>query len=499
MKQFFSRLSLDTRYLLGLLGIFFGSRAVLLFLGLDFNLQYLESAWQILDTTLLRDNLLESLWYLHMQPPLFNGMIGVVLKAFPSTFGSVFHVLYLACGALLTYLFFRLLRTLQISHAWSAGATLLFMMSPSVILFEHFFFYDYLLLVMLMGSALLLQVYGMRKKMLHLVLFFLLLSTIVLTRSMFHILWFVVLVTAVIWCFRTEWKKICIAALIPFLLIVGWYGKNAFLLGTFGASSWMGMGMYKAALFLSDDSEIERLVQNGIIAPNISPDAFSTDITKLDLLERESSSIPFVDNHHKSNGHVNYNHGKYLEFSEDRMNDVKSILRHEPRIYIKSVIAGGIIFFAPASNYLSSNLQEVSPNYEAIQWIAKPYEWLVYGQPLSFVSNDMLGGFADRLGIAPTQLWRLLSPGILIFAMYMLSLVYGGMIICRKKLREKMSNAEYAVVLFLLLNILYVTAVGMLFEVGENQRFRFMIEPFCWILVLLYIKNRLSNRRYEEN
>jgi hypothetical protein len=42
-------------------------------------------------------------------------------------------------------------------------------------------------------------------------------------------------------------------------------------------------------------------------------------------------------------------------------------------------------------------------------------------------------------------------------------------------------------VVFLWINIVYVTLVGNSFEVGENNRFRVMIDPFMTVMVALFL------------
>ena len=39
----------------------------------------------------------------------------------------------------------------------------------------------------------------------------------------------------------------CHSAAIPFLVVVGWYLKNLIVFGSFAASTWMGMSMWKGA------------------------------------------------------------------------------------------------------------------------------------------------------------------------------------------------------------------------------------------------------------
>ena len=58
----------------------------------------LADYWEYVDAPLLTTRMLESLFYLHSQPPLFNLFLGVVLKLFPSASTPAFHAVYLLAG-----------------------------------------------------------------------------------------------------------------------------------------------------------------------------------------------------------------------------------------------------------------------------------------------------------------------------------------------------------------------------------------------------------------
>jgi hypothetical protein len=58
---------------------FGASRAAAYAAGVRFDSSPLAFCWQLVDPDLLRTRLLESLFYLHGQPPLFNLYLGVLL------------------------------------------------------------------------------------------------------------------------------------------------------------------------------------------------------------------------------------------------------------------------------------------------------------------------------------------------------------------------------------------------------------------------------------
>ena len=52
--------------------------------GQRFSTQFLDFAWQLLPTETLRANPLGSVWYLHIQPPIWNLIVGGVLAWSPA-------------------------------------------------------------------------------------------------------------------------------------------------------------------------------------------------------------------------------------------------------------------------------------------------------------------------------------------------------------------------------------------------------------------------------
>ena len=67
---------------LAIAGVFAVSRVAARLAGVTFDTSPLTRFWQIADTNLLHHHLLQTLWNLHSQPPLFNLWLGINLKLF---------------------------------------------------------------------------------------------------------------------------------------------------------------------------------------------------------------------------------------------------------------------------------------------------------------------------------------------------------------------------------------------------------------------------------
>jgi hypothetical protein len=84
-------------YVVTLFIAFCASRLVYASCGVEFRIKpLLYFLMQVLDVRQLRDSLPEAIWYLHAQPPLYNALIGVVLRAPENAQQTIFTGLYSA-------------------------------------------------------------------------------------------------------------------------------------------------------------------------------------------------------------------------------------------------------------------------------------------------------------------------------------------------------------------------------------------------------------------
>ena len=82
-------------------GAFVGVRVAAWALGLRFDASQEPAFWHFIEPQLLEDRLLESLFYLHSQPPLFNLWLGAYHQLFGSWMPAAFGATYAGLGVLL--------------------------------------------------------------------------------------------------------------------------------------------------------------------------------------------------------------------------------------------------------------------------------------------------------------------------------------------------------------------------------------------------------------
>src|SRR6266571_3865653 len=129
------------------------SRIGIYWAGVRFDASPLPEFYQYIDPLLLKHRLLESLFYLHSQPPLYNLGLGVLLKLFPGHFSAAAHAVYLVLGLVLGLASYSLLVRLGLPDWGAAALAVLVAVSPATLLYENWLFYEYPVAALLVLSA----------------------------------------------------------------------------------------------------------------------------------------------------------------------------------------------------------------------------------------------------------------------------------------------------------------------------------------------------------
>lgn len=166
---------------------FVASRAAYYAAGVRFDTRPIGD-WQLLDGPLLQNDLGRSLWYLHMQPPLFNGYVGLVLKLPHVLERPAFVATYVALGLVLSVSLYFLMRELDVPEWIAFAVSVLFTAGPAAVLYENWLFYTYPVAAGLVVSGLLLLRWARTGRTQYGVGFFAVTSAVVLTRSTYHLL-----------------------------------------------------------------------------------------------------------------------------------------------------------------------------------------------------------------------------------------------------------------------------------------------------------------------
>lgn len=405
----------------------------------------LDWLWQVLPLEALAANLSGSLWYLHSQPPLFNAIVGVVLHL-P---GDVIwlRLLFWELGLALVLVMFASLRSMGLPRALAHALVLLFSLNPTPALYENFYFYSYLEAFLVSASLFTLLGHAWRP-----VSYGIASSLLVSLRALFQPVWALAIAIAITTTRPAGSRRTSVWLFAPILVGVLLIFKNGMLFGVWSTSSWYGLNLARLPTFALQN-QIAELGAAGIVSPAfvsgpfLAVSSYSADVTKatVDWARQRYGVAPVLMHELKDSGYVNFNHAGEIAVSRQLARDSLAAMRARPGPVAQKMVEGVVLFFKPASDslFLSDNL-------------ARLY----------------------RLD----QIWRAaLYPGgsiVVVAGWLVLAVVSSGWLWWRGPADASHLRAAAA---FVCLTTLWVATVGNLTEYGENNRFRFALDPMLLV------------------
>lgn len=439
----------------------------------------------MLDLELLRTRLVESIYYLHIQPPLFNLFVGIVLKLFPSAHDAMFHVLYLVIGFFLYCTVTALQIRLNVSRVLAFALSTVFLLSPPFLLFEHWLFYTIPCALLLTASAFFLHRALEEPNAWDIGALFTALFLLCGIRSLFHLLFFALvlaIVLALLWKHR---KTVLVAGVIPLILLVAWYGKNAYHFDQFTASTIMGKNLWVLTVGNMPWEQRQRWVEEGKLSELSLIARFNTTTYYPDEYVNVEGfeGIPGLRQKQKSNGPHNFNHLAHVGISKEYLEDAVYGLTHDPKTYILSTGVAWLVYLKPQYGLSPHNEEILAP-------LTSLYDNAVYWQfPFDLRERSSLARTANNPGYA------------LFFLVFPLLVVYGAVIGWRGRWRGRpLSHAARWTLAYMVFCIVYVAGIGNAFDMSDTNRYRFLTEPFYLALgavLIMDIVHRLGSKRAE--
>ncbi len=469
------------RHLPWLLMLFAGVHGFYYALGVRFDRTTLDGVMHFLDPEVLSTRLWESVWYLHIQPPLLNLFAGLMLKVSPEGSG-LFQTMYLGLGFLLYGCAYMLQARLGVNHRLAMLLSTLFMASPSFILWEHYFFYTLPCAAMLaLATLALFEVMGSASTQ-SLVTFFGALLLMCGSWTMFHLGYFV-LVWAGVLLFSPHRRRVLIFGAIPFLLLFGVYLKNYVVFGEFNVCSFSEKNLWIMSVGNMRGEDKVRRVKEGklselsLINRWAHLEAYPPEYG---LIPESFKDIPALSQPYKSTGAVNYNHAGFIALSNAYGKDARYALWHYPRVFLTSALFSAYRYFMPGSAL------PVSPENQArMPGVIRFFDYWVYGKlPLAPASAESLLG---RLGN---------PPYVVLMAGLVLGWCYGVMRLLRrcaprneKSIRLAGNLALPSVLFFMCFTIAMVAGLGCCMDFLETARYRFVTDALSLALVGMFLQD----------
>jgi len=468
-----------------LLAVFVVSRAGYYLAGVRFDARPVLHYFQFIDPELLKHRLLESLFYLHVQPPGFNLFAGVVLKSFPVSYTAAFHIIHLLLGAGICALTYHLMSVCRVGPRLATALAGLFTVSPAVVLFENYLLYEYLVAFLLLAAAALLFQLMRDGGFGYAVAFFTALLLLVLVRNFFHLVYFLAVFGLVLYLGRHHRKTILLSGLAPLLVVLGLYTKNWVLFGSFSGSTWLGMTLDTITAHQLTEAEARRFVSTGMISPVSLLDAGAPlRLYRPYIHPPRKTGIPVLDEEVTSTGATNFNNLAFLEIQRLYVRDGLTLLRRYPVVYLRSLEAAWFTYFLPAGDFPFFDL-----NGPRIHALDRLFNIVVFGQFREAADRKEL-----RVWYAQgTRAGLVLYTGLFLLIGLPLLWTWSAWYLVTGVRRGTLEKPVAILLGFLLFNIAFLTAVANLLSSFENNRYRFQFDAFFVVLAGLAIE-RLWNR-----
>ena len=443
------------------IGAFIVSRAVIYALGVRFDDSPLYTFLQFADPQLLHHRLLETVWYLHTQPPLYNLFVGTFLKLFPNHFALATHVVYLGLGLVAAVGNYVLSIGIGLGRRRATALSVLLTVAPFALVYENWLYYEYPMLVLLVLIGIATVRYAREWRFRDGLVLFMLLAIAVYTRQVFQLPWVMLLVALLAVASRRP-KAVLQAAAIPLVLVLLLYAKNVVLFGVPSTSSWFGMNMARITLNVTPRADLERLVQEKKLSPlALVPPLSPLSSYRAFVTPWKPTGIPVLDRPLKSNGAVNLNAKPFIEISRRYATESLKLVRADPKEYARGIAMAAGKLSVPATDY-----SYVYPQRDALRWWDRIFNFVVY---LRLPGLHGIGWFLP-----------LMYLGVCTF----------GLRYVIRVLRKGMAGPREAGLLVLVVTVAYVLAVSAFLDYGENQRVHGIIDDVLLVLVAAGLQGR---------
>ena len=446
--------------------LFVCSRLLLFELGLRFNFS-LDWMW-LSDPADLQDRLLQTIYYFHAFPPGMDLFSGILLKLGGTHAAALAQLTFWLFGLVLVHSLFYLARASGLSARASLIVAVAFSVLPQSVYFEHLYLYEEPVAALLCLSVALFHAALSRQSFRLWLSFFAVCAIIGVTRSTFHLIWFVAMLGVGLFFNQPrERRRIVMAASAPAAVLLALYVKNLIVFGTFSAFTY-GPSSYAHVTVSHLPSEVRAdQVREHKLSPfaTLSPYAGPREYLRVFAGPEQTNWPPQLTQVERPTVHApNFNHWVILEANRQRNADAWYYLRTQPLDYATNVVHGLRDLFTPSTEWHPYTGTERSPHYDHRR---------VLGGYEAFVNRLVHG-----VPVAPVGLYAFL-PLVLIWA------ARRAWQLARSDDPTAMSRG--AMLSLCLLNIAFVVAISSAFTFLESSRYRYQVESLIWLTTALCV------------
>ena len=460
--------------------IFIISRFLYSRAGVQFDADTISRTWHFIDIYLLENDLWRSVFYLHTQPPLMNLLTGIGLQLFPETYDDIFQAFFLLGGFLLTLAIYFLGNRLGFPKYLSIILAVWFALSPTTVVYENYFFYTYPTTILLTLTAVFLVRFLEKKRAVDGLLFSFMVAANALIWSLFHLVWVLGCFGIIAFLLKENRRKVLWLVAPAFLLVFAWYAKNGILYDSFSASSWSGFNLFKTVTNQIPGKVRKQWIKEGVVSElALVPPFRSPDVYLEYFPETPITGVPLLDDINVSTGYRNQHHLSYIYAGDRYLKDSVRMLIYAPRYYLNTIPHSLYIFLHSASDY--NHTYEIRIPIDEWDTI---WNRLFYGQ---WQKDESVADRVSAFSYNHVAWW--LAVGFIV--------VIAATPIYLWRQRTHYQNLEYGLILFMFWNVFFVSAAGILVELGENNRFRFVIDPLILLLAAFFVVRAIEYARHK--
>lgn len=462
--------------------------------GQRFITPYLNYGWQIIPWDILSSDPLRSVWYLHVQPPLWNLTIGAVAWISPASDAITLQVVLAGFGAVACGWAVSLARELGLRPGAALGIGLLATLNPEVVRNAFEPTYELPVAALLLGTVLWAARWASGRHGARAAVACSSLATaVILTRSLYHPLWLVGVLALTWWVARAasgrvDRRTMAIVVLIPLLLVGGWMGKNQVLYGRATLSSWFGMNLQRAVIPVLDLDDLQDMHAAG----QVSDVAMIGPFGNIDLYRPyEPAASCVVTGTHRSVTEPwrttdpvspNFNYECYLPIFDQAGEDAMAVIREHPEVWLEGRMWSARVMFAVALGPGDSP-SSVMRGLDGIYSLAR----IDYAGAISTTGwgTPIYGSLEAKSDF-----------GLLQVGLYLASVGLGlrhlVQVLRRRRFLDDHERARSTALALAGVTVLFTFVVGVVGELGEQARFRTMTDALVWVTVLSVLARRVD-------
>jgi len=447
--------------------------------GQRFNTDYLNYGWQLIPWDVLSTDPLRSVFYLHIQPPIWNLFLGTTAWMSPFSDRVTLQVLMALIGFAVAWLAALLGQRLGLSRRVAVIVALIATLHPEVL--KGAFEPTYELATAVLLLAVLIAVSDLTRKenvRRSLVILAIAVTVTALTRSLYHPAWALVIVVFGLWLMRRRinWKSSVLVLSIPVIFMGSWMAKNEVMFGHTTMSSWFGMNLQRAVIPVLPKDDLDEMYAKG----QISEIAMIGPFGKYELYENVFEDCVPTRSHRSlaepmrttDQWSPNFNYECFLPLYDQAGKDAIAVIKEHPEAWLEGRLWSLRTTIA-VSPIPSESKSEVMTGLDRVFSIAR----LDFGGVLS-----TKGWGTPIYG----QLEAHADFGLMLIPMY-LTIGWIGLWQILQRLRRKQLSAASTIYVVGSFTVAFTVIVGAIAELGEQSRFRTMIDPIVTVMFLALV------------